>query len=91
MSYKILNRTLLKIQQRNDTITPLIIVSMVVMTVVHSIEVSTLYPHVVISSPFHDKKTSMLHASQAQSHFRGVRPGDHYMPLQRLTIGISHV
>jgi hypothetical protein len=26
------------------------------------------------------------HAGQAQSHFRGVRPGDHYMPLQRLTL-----
>jgi hypothetical protein len=23
----------------------------------------------------------------AQPHFRGVRPGDHYMPLQRLTMG----
>jgi hypothetical protein len=22
----------------------------------------------------------------AQSHFHGVRPGDHYMPLQRLTL-----
>jgi hypothetical protein len=22
----------------------------------------------------------------AQSHFHGVRPGDHYMPLQRLTV-----
>jgi hypothetical protein len=21
-----------------------------------------------------------------QSHFRGVRPGDHYMPLQKLTL-----
>jgi hypothetical protein len=26
------------------------------------------------------------HAGQAQSHFRGVRPGDHYMSLQRLTL-----
>jgi hypothetical protein len=26
----------------------------------------------------------------AQSHFRGVRPGDHIMPLQRLTIGASY-
>jgi hypothetical protein len=28
--------------------------------------------------------------AKAQSHFHGVRPGDHYMPLQRLTIGASH-
>jgi hypothetical protein len=26
----------------------------------------------------------------AQSHFCGVRPGDHYMILQRLTIGASY-
>jgi hypothetical protein len=26
------------------------------------------------------------HAGQAQSYFRGVRPGDHYMPLHRLTL-----
>jgi hypothetical protein len=28
--------------------------------------------------------------AKAQSHFRGVRPGDHYMHLQRLTIGASY-
>jgi hypothetical protein len=27
---------------------------------------------------------------KAQSHFHGVRPGDHYMPLQRLTIAASY-
>jgi hypothetical protein len=26
------------------------------------------------------------HAGEAQSHFCGVRPRDHYMPLQRLTL-----
>jgi hypothetical protein len=26
------------------------------------------------------------HTGQAQSHFCGVRSGDHYMPLQRLTL-----
>jgi hypothetical protein len=30
--------------------------------------------------------TPYCHADQAQSHFFGVRPGDHYMPLQRLTL-----
>jgi hypothetical protein len=28
--------------------------------------------------------------AKAQPHFHGVRPRDHYMPLQRLTIGASH-
>jgi hypothetical protein len=28
----------------------------------------------------------MLPCRQAQSHFYGVRSGDHYMPLQRLTL-----
>jgi hypothetical protein len=28
--------------------------------------------------------------AKAQSDFRGVRPEDHYMPLQRLTIGASY-
>jgi hypothetical protein len=32
------------------------------------------------------RKPPCCHAGQAQSHFRGVRPGDHYMPLQRLTL-----
>jgi hypothetical protein len=26
------------------------------------------------------------HAGQAQSHFSGVSPGDHYMPLQMLAL-----
>jgi hypothetical protein len=30
------------------------------MTVVHSVEVSSLYPHVVISSPIRDYRTSFL-------------------------------
>jgi hypothetical protein len=28
----------------------------------------------------------MFHTGQAQTHFRGVGPGDHYMPLQRLIL-----
>jgi hypothetical protein len=32
------------------------------------------------------RKPPCFHADQAHSHFRGVRPGDHYMPLQRLTL-----
>jgi hypothetical protein len=32
------------------------------------------------------RKPPCCHASQAQSHFHGVRPGDHYMSLQRLTL-----
>jgi hypothetical protein len=34
-----------------------------IMTLVDSVEVSTLYPCVVISSPFNDWKTSMLPCS----------------------------
>jgi hypothetical protein len=57
------------------------------MIVVHSTEVSTLYPQVVISSlakrlqkpPFCHFYTSF-----------GVWPGDHYMPLQRPTTGVCH-
>jgi hypothetical protein len=32
------------------------------------------------------RKPPCCYAGQARSHFRGVRPGDHYMPLQRLTL-----
>ena len=32
------------------------------------------------------RKPPCCHACEAQSHFHGVRPGDHYMPLQRLTL-----
>jgi hypothetical protein len=31
-------------------------------------------------------KPPCCHASQVRSHFHGVRPVDHYMPLQRLTL-----
>jgi hypothetical protein len=31
------------------------------------------------------RKHPCCHAGQAQSHFHGVRLGDHYMPLERLT------
>jgi hypothetical protein len=29
--------------------------------------------------------------AKAQSHYHGVRAGDHYMSLQRFTIGVCHV
>jgi hypothetical protein len=32
------------------------------------------------------RKPPCYHAGQAQSHFYGVRPGDHYMILQRLAL-----
>jgi hypothetical protein len=32
------------------------------------------------------RKPPSCHLSQARSHFRGVRPGDHYIPLQMLTL-----
>jgi hypothetical protein len=32
------------------------------------------------------RKPPYCHAGQAQSHFYGVGLGDHYMPLQRLTL-----
>jgi hypothetical protein len=32
------------------------------------------------------RKPLCYHASQARSHFHGVRPGDHYIPLQGLTL-----
>jgi hypothetical protein len=38
----------------SDDPRPLVIVSMTVMTVVHSVKVSTMYTRVVISSPFGD-------------------------------------
>jgi hypothetical protein len=54
------------------------------MTVVHITKVSTLYPRVVISSL----------AKQLEKHpfchsytFFGAWPKDHYMPLQRFTMG----
>jgi hypothetical protein len=57
---------------------------MTVMIVVHFVKVSALYPRVVISSlamrlekpPFCYSYTSF-----------GVRPRDHYRPLQRFTMG----
>jgi hypothetical protein len=66
---------------------PLVTVSMIVMTVVHFIKVSALHPWVVISSlakrlekpPFCHSYTSF-----------GAWPRDHYMPLQRFTIGVCH-
>jgi hypothetical protein len=62
----------------------LVTISMTVMTVVHFAKLSVLYPRVVISSlakrlekpPFYHSYTSF-----------GAWSKDHYMPLQRFTIG----
>jgi hypothetical protein len=62
------------------------------MIVVHSAEIGTLYPCVVISSQA--KQLENLHVvmpAKAQSHRRGVRPGDHYILLQMFTTGVYHV
>jgi hypothetical protein len=66
---------------------PLVTTSSAIMIVVHSTDVSTLYPRVVISSlaerlekpPFCQDYT-----------FFGVWPRDHYMLFQRSTIGVCH-
>jgi hypothetical protein len=63
---------------------PLVTISMTVMTVIHFAKVSALYPQVVISSlakrlekpPFCHSYTSF-----------GALPRDHYMSLQRFTMG----
>jgi hypothetical protein len=34
------------------------------------------------------RKPLCYHAGQARSHFHGVRPGDHYMTLQRLALDL---
>jgi hypothetical protein len=36
------------------------------------------------------RKPPCCHAREAQSHIHGVRLGDHYMLLQKLTIGASY-
>jgi hypothetical protein len=60
------------------------IVRLVIMIVVHSIEVSSLYPHVVISSlarQLENPLFGILHTSF------GLWPRDHYIPLRRSTTG----
>jgi hypothetical protein len=54
------------------------------MTVVHSAKVSALYPRVVISSlPKQVEKLPFCHSYTSL----GAWPRDHYMPLQRFTMG----
>jgi hypothetical protein len=58
------------------------------MIVVHSAEISILYPRVVISSLA--RRLENLHFTTIYISF-GVQPRDHYMPLQMFTLGnMSH-
>jgi hypothetical protein len=57
-------------------------VSSAIMIVVYFVNVSTLYPHVMILSPVGENLLfTILYTSF------GVWPSDHYMPLQRFTMG----
>jgi hypothetical protein len=63
---------------------PLVTIRTTVMTVVHFAKVSALYPRVVISSLAKRlEKTSFCHSYTSF----GAWPTDHYMPLQRFTMG----
>jgi hypothetical protein len=63
---------------------PLVTVSMTIMTVVQFAKVSTLYPRVVISSlAMRLEKPPFCHSYTSS----GAWPRDHYMPLQRFTMG----
>jgi hypothetical protein len=62
----------------------LVTVSTTVMTVVHFTKVSALYPHIVISSLA--KRLEKPPFSHSYISF-GAWPRDHYMPLQRFTMG----
>jgi hypothetical protein len=66
---------------------PLVTACSIIMIVVHSTEVSTLYPCIVISS-LAERLENILFASLYTSF--GVWPRDHYMPLQRSTSGVCH-
>jgi hypothetical protein len=57
---------------------------MTIMIVVHFTKVSTLYPHIVILS-LDERLENLLFAIFYTSF--GVWPRDHYMQLQRVTIG----
>jgi hypothetical protein len=71
------------IPSKEDPI-PLITVSTVVMTVVHFVKVSALYPRVVISSlAKQPEKPPFCHSYTSF----GAWPRDHNIPLQRFTMG----
>jgi hypothetical protein len=65
----------------------LVIVCSATMIVVHYIEVSTLYPRIVISS-LAERLENLFFAILYTSF--GVWPRDHYMSLQRSTTGVCH-
>jgi hypothetical protein len=66
---------------------PLVTAGSAIMIVVHSVEVSTLYPRIVISSLA--KWLENLFFAILYTSF-GVWHIDHYMPLQRSTTGVCH-
>jgi hypothetical protein len=66
---------------------PLVTVSSAIMIVVHSIEVSIMYPHIVISS-LAERQENPLFAILYT--FFIVWPRDHYMMSQRSTTGVCH-
>jgi hypothetical protein len=63
---------------------PLVSTRSAIMIVVHFAKVSALYPRVVISS-LHERLENLIFAILYTSF--GVWPRDHYMPLQRFTMG----
>jgi hypothetical protein len=61
------------------------------MIVLHFTKVSTLYPtHSDFMTFLRLENLPVAMPTKAQSQCRGVRLGDHYMPLQRFTIGVCH-
>jgi hypothetical protein len=81
--HPILNHTVYS----RDNLRPLVIVSSAIMIVVHSTEVSTLYPRVVISS-LAEQLENLLFAILYT--FFSVWPRNHYILLQRSTTGVCH-
>jgi hypothetical protein len=50
-----------------------------------------MYPRVVtLSLVKRLENLPIAMPAKAQSHFHGVRPGDHYMTLQRFIAGVCH-
>jgi hypothetical protein len=71
------------VQSKEDP-RPLVTISTTVMTVLHFAKISTLHPRVVISSlAKRIEKPSFYHSYTSF----GVESRDHYMSLQRLTMG----
>jgi hypothetical protein len=57
------------------------------MTVLHSTEDYAMYPHVVISPPFDNYKTSNVAMLAKHNHTSFcVRPGDQYIPFTKVPL-----